>query len=230
MNRLTFEVTCSPYIAIRTINRVAETVCKEDPEVRAMIEDNFYVDDLLASRPTLDGAIRVATGTSKALATGDFHLQGWTSNSTEFLEALDPVKPISSAPAEPLFTKDKEKLLGIYWKPRVDKLTFNVRDSEDVNFTRVGILSKVAEHFDPLGLAAPMTVKAKIRMQKDTMKYANWNDELLGEDRDWWVHWFQEMKKLNLVELPRCLFPDQENTSSRSFTPFVTPQRKRMQQ
>ena len=230
MNRLTFGLACSPYIAIRTMHRVAETVCKEDPEVRAMIEDNFYVDDLLASRPTLDGAIRVATGTSKALATGDFHLQGWTSNSTEFLEALDPVKPISSAPAVPLFTKDKEKLLGIYWKPRVDKLTFNVRDSEDVDFTRVGILSKVAEHLDPLGLAAPMTVKAKIRMQKDTMKYANWNDELLGEDRDWWVHWFQEMKKLNLVELPRCLFPDQENTSSRSFTPFVTPQRKRMQQ
>ena len=66
----------------------------------------------------------------------------------------------------------------------MDNLTFNVRGSEEVNFTLVGILRKVAEHFDPLGLAAPMTVKAKIRMQQDRIKYSKWNDELTGENRD----------------------------------------------
>lgn len=213
MNRLTFGLVCSPYIAIRTMHRIAETVCKGDPEVIAMILNNFYMDDLLSSRPKIEDAISVAKRTSAALDTGDFHLQGWISNSVDFIQNLEPERlvAVDSSSSVPLCMQDTKKLLGIHYKPGPDLLTFRVRGEEDVEFTRVGILSKVAEHFDPLGHASPMTVKAKIRMQRDGDKYRNWNDELGEDDKNWWIKWFEEMLKLNALETPRCLFPGEEN-------------------
>ena len=129
MNRLTFGLVCSPYIAIRTMHRIAETVCKGDPEVIAMILNNFYMDDLLSSRPKIEDAISVAKRTSAALDTGDFHLQGWISNSVDFIQNLEPERlvAVDSSSSVPLCMQDTKKLLGIHYKPGPDLLTFRVR-------------------------------------------------------------------------------------------------------
>ena len=56
-------------------------------------------------------------------------------------------------------------MLGLFWNTLTDSLGFRVENLEEIEFTRAGIASKVASIFDPLGTAAPLIVKAKIRLR-----------------------------------------------------------------
>jgi hypothetical protein len=55
--------------------------------------------------------------------------------------------------------------------------------------------------FDPLGAAAPMTIKGKIRLR-----------ELVGDsDRESWSQYLHIMQQLRDVEFPRCLFEEEKH-------------------
>lgn len=93
-------------------------------------------------------------------------------------------------------------MLGVYWCPKTDTLGFKVTDREAV-FTHAGLLSQVASLFDPLGAAAPLSVKAKIRLRLLGLKGLGWNDPIDAEDRRWWELWFETLKQLNNISFPR---------------------------
>jgi len=90
---------------------------------------------------------------------------------------------------------------------REDILTFKIGNTEDVKFTRRGLLSKLAEVFDPLGLAAPSTIKAKIKMQKLSIANSNWDDLINEQEIKWWKEWLEDLQWLETVKVPRCLIP-----------------------
>jgi hypothetical protein len=94
-------------------------------------------------------------------------------------------------------------VLGVTWRPATDVLGFRVRLAE-INYTRAGLLSKVAGLFDPLGAAAPITVKAKIRLCHLGVKGLKWEDAVIGPDREWWENYFDTMQQLKTVEFARC--------------------------
>ncbi len=73
---------------------------------------------------------------------------------------------------------DPELILGILWNPSTDHLGFRVKVSS-VNYTRVGLLAQVAGLFDPLGTAAPMTVKTKIKLRELGVKGLH-HDSVVG--------------------------------------------------
>ena len=90
MTRVTFGVTCSPYVAIRTTWRAADDAGPEMKEAADDVREDIYVDDYLASASRLEDAVRRATGVNKVLADGDFHLGHWVSNSSQLLSAVQP--------------------------------------------------------------------------------------------------------------------------------------------
>lgn len=45
---------------------------------------------------------------------------------------------------------------------------------DEVAYTRIGLTSKTVTVFDPLGFAAPLTVKAKIRLRELCMRGIGW--------------------------------------------------------
>ena len=47
MKRLTFGVTCSPFLATQVLHQVAEDHAPEHPIAAAMVKSYFYVDDVL---------------------------------------------------------------------------------------------------------------------------------------------------------------------------------------
>ena len=77
---------------------------------RIIVDQNTYVDDLLMGTPTTHDAICNATGVRDALKKEDFHLRGWTSNSPEFLAALNPQAP---AVAEVDLGSGETNVLGV---------------------------------------------------------------------------------------------------------------------
>ena len=70
-----------------------------------------------------------------------------------------------------------------------------VRLSESENYnptrslsgcTEQGLLSKLLGLFDPMELAAPFTLKGKIRMQKLVIAGVEWDDLVPEGERKWW--------------------------------------------
>jgi hypothetical protein len=69
--------------------------------------------------------------------------------------------------------------------------------------TKREILSKTAQVFDPLGLVAPVVVKAKIILQQCWSLKIGWDDLLPETIYCAWVKILQELAHLNEIEIPR---------------------------
>lgn len=69
------------------------------------------------------------------------------------------------------------------------------------------MLSKINSIFDPIGLASPLIVKAKIMMRNIWMHEPklNWDDELPNYMAKEWVNFFFELLKMNEIKFPRCI-------------------------
>ena len=68
------------------------------------------------------------------------------------------------------------------WQPEADVFMFRIGNTQSVIYTRRGLLSKVTGIFDPLGLAAPVTIREKIGIQRLTI--AHWDEALEDQERD----------------------------------------------
>jgi hypothetical protein len=106
------------------------------------------------------------------------------SNSSQLLSIVQPDSDngITVKTQVRSLSDDPELILGIVWNPSTDHLGFRVKVSS-VNYTRVGLLAQVAGLFDPLGTAAPMTVKAKIKLRELVVKGLQWDDPVVGEEK-----------------------------------------------
>jgi hypothetical protein len=183
----------------------------DDPKIVEAITTKLFVDDYLSSAPTVEQGIQEAKGVMQALSRGDMHLQGWLSNSSGFLRALAVEDPTITNTELSLGEEETEKVLGIHWKAREDLLTFRVNHLDDIEFTPTGLASKVASLFDPQGMAAPVIVKAKIKLRELNTQGLNHSDAISDDDRSWWERWFDTLRQLNAVEIPRCLFPNEKD-------------------
>ena len=84
------------------------------------------------------------------------------------------------------FTTDWEtEVLGVKWNALSDSFSFSINHLDGVTFTKRGLLSKLSGLFDPLGLAAPFTVKRKIRMQRLVIAGVEWDDPVPKVERKW---------------------------------------------
>jgi hypothetical protein len=213
MTRVMFGVSCSPFVSIRTMWRVAEDSGPELKGATEAIQNCFYVDDYLGSARSTEEAVTITTTVSRALASGDFYLGGWASNDPAVLDAIQPacrVKEKMDGGAQDLGADELETVLGITWRPSSDQLGFRVKEKE-VIFTRVGLASMVAGQFDPQGTAAPMTIKGKIRLRELGVRGLDWTESVNEKDREWWAQYFQTIQQLKDVEFPRCLFEEEED-------------------
>ena len=205
MNRLTFGDCCSPFVAVYTIRKVTEDYGKGKEEASEAIHARLYTDDYLDSADTIEQAVKKAEEVDSILKNVDFHLTKWLSNSHKFNAQFQ--QNSGGKEQVELGQSDAEtKILGVFWKPTTDSLTF-IFTKPEVIFTKRGLLSLIAGVFDPLGLAAPMVVKAKIRLRLVGIKNKGWDTELEEEDKTWWKRWVEKLELLNKVKVPRCIAP-----------------------
>ncbi len=65
---------------------------------------------------------------------------------------------------------------------------------------------KVRLNFDQLGTAAPMTVKAKIKLRGLGVKGLSYKDTVATDDNIWWYLYFGEIEKLKGLNLLAAYF------------------------
>lgn len=87
-----------------------------------------------------------------------------------------------------------------------DHFRFNVSLKERPA-TRQGILSTVASLFDPLGLVAPILLKAKVILQEMCRRGTGWDDPHTDEFRLQWEQWRSDLAHLDNVTIPRTYAP-----------------------
>ena len=159
LTTVTYGTACAPYLAIRTLQKLAEDERSRFPRGAFCLENNTYVDDIFYGADELSEAIARRSELTDMLKSACINLDKWAANHDEILpghvKQLDAEKEIDK--------NSLVKTLGIQWNPKRDHFSFSSSDflSLTGTITKRTILSNIARLFDPLGWLSPITVTAK---------------------------------------------------------------------
>ena len=179
-----------------------------DSAVTDTIMRNFYVDDCLKSVHNEESAVSLARDLRSLCLMGGFRLTKWISNSRLVLDSIPPeerAKDIKELDLD-YDTLPMERALGVWWSIESDSLGFRIR-LRPQPATRRGILSTISSVYDPLGLAAPFILPAKILLQELCRSGIGWDEEISGKNLQTWQKWLQELPELEKLSIRRCYVP-----------------------
>ena len=204
-----FGSTSSPSCASFGLRKTAQDNAGNfDHEVIDTVLKNFYVDDCLKSVQSTEVAIKLREDLCALLSRGGFRLTKWLSNQREVLETI-PIADKAPSVLDLDLNSDVlpiERTLGVQWNMDSDMFTFKVMP-KDKPFTRRGILSVTSSVYDPLGMVSPITLPAKKLLQDLCKQGLSRDEEIGGEESQFWKRWLSELPLLSSVTLPRCLKP-----------------------
>ena len=198
----------SPAVAIYGLHKSAELAQSEfGHEVTHFIKRNFYVDDGLTSCSSEEQAIDLLKKSQHALKKyGNLKLCKIASNSrtvTNAFEKEELSKELNIEISESLCTRS----LGLKWDLKTDSFTFEIAEEEKAH-TRRGLLAMVNSIFDPLGFAAPVTIKGKWLLRKLTSATFDWDDPLPPDIEREWNEWRKSLQALNDFQISRPMVGD----------------------
>lgn len=203
LNTLTYGTAPASFLATRCLKQIALDIQNQFPKLSKIINTNFYVDDLIVTFDSIEEAIEIATGLARELDKYKFPLRKWASNRPEVLEALSR----EQAPTQGYFITDNNtrKTLGVYWKADTDDLEFviNITPINQIKVTKRAILSLTSQIFDPLGLVGPITIRAKVILQKLWQLKLDWDEAIPINLFTMWNNFYSDMEMLNDIKIPR---------------------------
>ncbi|KAL0879003.1 hypothetical protein ABMA27_003983 [Loxostege sticticalis] len=85
---LTFGTACAPYLAVKTLQRLAEDEQERWPIASQITKTDFYIDDLMTGCGTESQALQIYEEMSQLMTSSGFTLQKWTSNSKKLLQHI----------------------------------------------------------------------------------------------------------------------------------------------
>ncbi|XP_058827450.1 uncharacterized protein LOC131687383 [Topomyia yanbarensis] len=185
---VTYGLGPSSFLATRTLQQLAVDEGDAYPVGGPALKKSFYVDDFVGGAETIDEAIRMRVELNELLQKGGFELRKWTSNCLEVLQGLS------------------DDQIGT-WEPEADYLRFHsqIRSSSE-HPTKRSILSDITKLFDPLGLIAPVVVRAKILMQELWLLSCDWDDPVPEPIKSRWEIYHQELVKISEHHVNRYAF------------------------
>ncbi|KAI5640379.1 pao retrotransposon peptidase domain-containing protein [Phthorimaea operculella] len=202
LRTVTYGVTSSPYLAIRTLHQLAADHGAQWPRAADALRHHTYMDDITYGSDSVESALEIKNELINMLNCAKLELRKWTSNSTDFLEKL----PVEHCQAPKVFAEDDSrsvlKILGIQWDPQADAFTYSV-SHVDIEFTKRSILSNVARIFDPLGWVTPYVLTAKLILQNLWRLQLNWDEEIPRDISNDWRKFVQDLNNLPNIRIPR---------------------------
>lgn len=200
--RVLFGATSSTYNAVKAMRRCAEDHKEKYPLAYDAIMSSFYVDDFIMSVASERKAVATREQLEACLSEGCFPLSKWVSNCEAVL--LEREFPTTKDLSE----EDSSSVLGLQWNPREDILYFNIENAVTTGVERITkrwISSEAAKIYDPNGILAPFTIRAKWFIQNLWRTGTSWNDAVPAEVDHAWRQYRAEIKKLHELKIPRWL-------------------------
>ena len=221
IQRVSFGDKPSGAIATVALRKTAEMGKDQFPEASQVILINTYMDNIIDSVNNRTKAKQITDDIEKLLNKGGFKLKEWT-YSEDRSSRHEPKIPMEPSTAT-------EKVLGVIWDPTTDNFHYKVKlslspkkkttrthkDATPANvqptysvpevLTKRMILSQVNSIYDPLGLAGPYTVRAKILMRKlwTYETKLDWDDPIPEEYRREWMTFFDDLPEMEKITVKR---------------------------
>lgn len=204
LKTVTYGTASAPYLAVKTLQRLADDEQQNYPWASKVLKQDVYVDDCITGADTEEGAKELTEQLRNITRAGCFRLLKWSSNSKQVLEALPEDHIECHAPLH-LDNDESIKALGIHWHPQNDDLSYKVQtvNQDSKAGTKRQVLSEIAKLFDPLGLLAPVIITAKSLMQQLWLTGVGWDDELPVDVIDKWNTFKNELALLEKFRITR---------------------------
>jgi hypothetical protein len=167
---VTYGTSSAPFLATRCLKKLADDNQAQYLRAAQVLNNDFYVDDLLSGTSTVKEAIRLQQETSSLLQTAGFILRKWASNHSTFLDTI-PEGRQETQQTLSLDNEDGVTTLRLQWNPKNDQLQVKnnisqVQITDSTQSTKRKGLATTAFIFDLLGLLSPAVIAYKIFLQK----------------------------------------------------------------
>ena len=173
------------------------------------------MDDYLESSPTIEEATRKAKDLVKLLSLGGFKLTKFVSNVRTIPPQVETDPTIPTETKEIPSTEESSHVLGLKWNHSSDTLVVSRGTNPEIKakVTQRIVLSLVSSVYDPIGLVAPYTVKARLLL-KDIWRLSGqqWDDDLPPEVVSKFLDWSEELPGLSDIVIPRAYFQGKVET------------------
>ncbi|XP_018406526.1 PREDICTED: uncharacterized protein LOC108782694, partial [Cyphomyrmex costatus] len=208
-NTLTFGVSSSPFLAIRTIQQLADDEYQFHPRAAEVIKMHLYVDDLLTGAETIEETREIRDGVSALLSKGGFTIRKWASNDERIVSDM----AANALHAEFSLNADGDhslKTLGVAWSPRSDELRYAAHVIEVAErVTKRKVLSDIAKIYDPLGLLGPIVLYAKKLMQDVWRCKLQWDESVPQSVYTEWLEFARQLGSMGRIAFDRRLWSDE---------------------
>ncbi|XP_029166208.1 uncharacterized protein LOC114937014 [Nylanderia fulva] len=181
LTTVTYGLSCAPYLAMRTLQQLAEDERANFPLGAAALREDSYVDDVLTGADSLEDSISIRRKLTQLCMAGGFPLRKWAANCEDLLQGVPSEHRAQPLP-HTLESLGDQGTLGLRWHPQTDEFSFVVRSEKLGPITKRFILSQTAKLYDPLGWLAPVVVRAKIMFQTIWLRHLDWDQPLEETD------------------------------------------------
>ena len=189
---------------------------KDLDEGAEVLESSSYMDDVVYSCDTEEGARVAATKLKEVLKMGSMDVKDIT------IAGETPSEAVSSDGTH-------VGLLGMLWDPKRDKIALDIKEMylgklkrgkrpEAVvgdlkealkgKFTKRTLVGKVAGIYDPTGIATPVTAKFKLNLAELNSLKLDWDDKIPIVYLDTWVENLTLMQNLKGIYFNRTVIPE----------------------
>ncbi|XP_077278038.1 uncharacterized protein LOC143906111 [Temnothorax americanus] len=203
LNTLTFGVSSSPFLAIRTIQKLADDECHTYPRAAKILKSHLYVDDLLSGAGTVDKAQAIRDEVITLLARGGFSIRQWASNDERIISDLAS----NALHANFVLNTDRSlKTLGVSWNTQDNKIYYSAYPIKITDrLTKRNVLSEIAKIFDPMGLLGPIVLHAKKLMQDVWRCGLHWDESVPQSIYTEWLEFVRQWQLMDRVSFNRKL-------------------------
>ncbi|XP_049884837.1 uncharacterized protein LOC126379881 isoform X3 [Pectinophora gossypiella] len=202
LNTVTYGFASASYLSTRCIWQLGEE--SYDPLIKTILQNDFYVDDLITGAQTEQELLYIQDSVVRALSSGCFNLRKFRSNSRGVLQ-----NTLASS-HDNLTLSQTYDTLGLNWNPDTDTLQFpmSVQGRESNVTTKRSILSQTFQIFDPLGLLSLCTIKPKILMQRLWASKIEWDSVVPSDIQRSWKRFIDNLSFISHITIPRNVIRD----------------------
>ncbi|XP_055940883.1 uncharacterized protein LOC129971288 [Argiope bruennichi] len=210
LNTVTYGTVSAPFLATRTLKQIAIEEGENYPLTASVIEDNFYMDDVLTGSDNLVTAKELQWQLIDILENSGIQLHKWHSNCEDLVSSSEEIYN---------FTHSEEtQVLGVSWNNKRDSLYFKVdikpSQGKDCRVTKRCVLSTIARLFDPLGLLGPVVTEAKIFLQQlwfliMVNTYGlDWHEVLPEKQTKEWSNFVESLQSVSSMKFEGCILTE----------------------
>lgn len=193
-----FGAVSSPFVLYATLHHHLQ---QHHTPIALDILHNLYVDNVLSGRPTENDIVHYYHNARSLLSEACFNLRSWVTNSQQLFAITQKEQTADSV--------TPNNILGILWNPHSDQLSLASKGPSTTGnllTTKRELLQESSKIFDPIGLAAPVTIQAKLLIQKIWTQRIEW-DEPLGSDlAQEWHQIAMDLRQLHQFSINRKYF------------------------